>query len=106
MSGSFAQEKSADRGLAIPAMRRIAEAKTQQNATGLERVFLNEITKSRQPCGTRISDISTIEDMLKQLFDRVIWGGETTEAVLKDIAVDIDRFLDEQRNQREVPKVK
>lgn len=100
MAGEEAQRRTWERGLAIPAMKRIAEEAAAADTTGFEAVFLAEIPHVRQPWGTRIARFATIEDYLKQIFDRVVWGSEALEPVVRDVAQKIDALLAERRLQQ------
>lgn len=93
MAGEAAQRATAQRGLAIPAMRRIAEENARADTSGIERIFLQEVAFARQPWGTRIEDFTAISDVLPEVYDRVIWGGEPLDQVLPDVAAKIDRIL-------------
>ncbi len=102
MSGEFAQRLSARRGLAISAMKRVAEEIAEKDSTGLEKIFLEEVAFARQPWGAKIPDFSTIDDLLKQVFDRTVWGDEKLELVIDDVTRKIDALLRERRLQADL----
>lgn len=101
LAGEAAQRRTAKRGLAIPAMRKVAEENAAADTTGYEKTFLEEVAHARLPWGTKVEDFTTLEDILKQIFDRVIWGQEELDAVVRDVASKIDALLAERRSQRE-----
>ncbi|MCA9740345.1 sugar ABC transporter substrate-binding protein [candidate division KSB1 bacterium] len=100
MAGELAQRRTARRGLAIPAMKRVAEENAAADSTGYEQIFLQEVANARLPWGNRIEDFTTIEDLANQIFDRTIWGNEALETVVTDIAQQIDALLKERASQR------
>lgn len=97
MSGEFAQRETARQGLAISAMIRVAREIAAEDSTGMEQIFLQEVQFARQPWGTRIEDFTAISDQLPEIFDRVIWGGEPLEDVVREVAERIDRMLQTRR---------
>lgn len=97
MAGEKAQRRTARRGLAIPAMRRIAEENARSDSTGYEKLFLEEVAFAKLPWGNKIEDFTTIEDIMNQVFDRAIWGDEELTQVVNDVARQIDAFLAAQR---------
>ncbi len=101
LASEYAQRVFGEAGLAIPAMKSVAAEIARADTTGMEAVFLREVQFARQPWGTVIEDFSSIEDMLPDIFDRVIWGGEPLEPVIRDVARKIDRLLEERRRERE-----
>ena len=100
MAGEAAQRATGQRGLAIPAMRKVAQEIAAADTLGFEAVFLEEVHYARQPWGTVVEDFSAISDVLPEIFDRVIWGKEPLQPVIRDVARKIDALLQERRLQR------
>ena len=103
MAGEYAQRETARQGLAISAMIQVAREVAAADTTGMERVFLEEVQYARQPWGTVVEDFTSIADVLPEIFDRVIWGGEPLEQVVREIAQKIDRLLAAARQARDLP---
>ena len=93
MAGEESQRIRADSGLAIPAMRRIAEEAARRDPTGLSQDFIRLVPYCRQPWGSIIPKFTTVEDIIPEIFDRVLLNGEDVESAASDLARRIDRVL-------------
>jgi multiple sugar transport system substrate-binding protein len=102
MSSEVAQRTFSRYGLAVSAMRHVAEEMAEKDPWGVERAFLAEIPYVRSPWGTRTPEFRPIQDMLIEIFDRVIWQGEDVQTAASIVARKIDAVL-RQFEERQEP---
>jgi len=93
MADSLAQVTRAAGGLEIPALSRIADQVAAADTAGFEGVFRRAVSAGRMPWGARIEKWREVEAILPDIVDRVVIAGEDVEAVLHDVARQIDRVL-------------
>lgn len=100
MSSETAQRTFSRYGLAVSAMRHVAEEMAAKDPWGVEHAFLAEIPYARSPWGTRIPEFRAVQDMLIQIFDRVLWHGEDVQSAARAVAKKIDALLQESEERR------
>ena len=93
MADSLAQVTRAAGGLEIPSLSRIADQVAAADTAGFEGVFRRAVRGGRMPWGARIERWREVEAILPDIVDRIVIGGEDVEAVLHDVARQIDRVL-------------
>jgi len=101
MSSEIAQRTFSRYGLAVSAMRHVAEEMAEKDPWGIEHAFISEIPYARSPWGTRISEFRAVQDMLIEIFDRVMWDGEDVQTAASAVARKIDAVLQEFEARRE-----
>lgn len=93
MVDSLAQVTRAAGGLEIPALTRIAEQVAARDTMGWEGVFVRAVPFGRLPWGARIERWREVEAILPDIMDRIVLNGEDVEAVLHDVARQVDAVL-------------
>lgn len=93
MADSLAQVTRAAGGLEIPALSRIADLEARADTSGLEGVFRRAVRAGRMPWGARIEKWREVEAILPDILDRIVMNGESVDAVLHDVARQLDRAL-------------
>jgi len=93
MVDSLAQVTRAAGQLEIPALTRIAAQVAAADTTGWEAVFHAALASGRMPWGARIARWREVEAILPDIMDRVVLRGEPVEAVLHDVARQVDAAL-------------
>lgn len=101
MAGEETQRMVAETGLAISAMRSVAEEIAAADTTGMERVFLEEAQYCRQPWGTVIEEFRTVQDVLQEVMDRMTWQQEDVATATVAVAQKIDIILADFRRTAE-----
>lgn len=97
MSGEEAcRIRSAGR-LEIPSVRAVAEQSVLEDATGMERVFLDEVPYCRQPWGSIVERFSEVEWTLQDAVDEVMVNGAPMHETMTRYAAKIDAELAEIR---------
>ena len=87
------QRIRADSGLAIPAMRAVAEEAAANDKSGLSRAFLALVPYCRQPWGSIIPKFPKVEDVVPEVFDRVILNGEDVQSAASAVARRLETVL-------------
>lgn len=97
LSQAEAQRRRAEIGLAIPAVKSVAEEIAQEFP--LEKVFIEEVKFARAPWGTKISEWSVVEDLFQEGIERIILGYATAEESMHQTAklIDAELILTRQR---------
>jgi multiple sugar transport system substrate-binding protein len=93
MVDSLAQVTRAAGGLEIPALTSLADQVAAADTSGLEGVFRRAVPSGRMPWGARIEKWREVEAVLPDIVDRIVMNGEDVEAVLRDVAAQLDRLL-------------
>jgi multiple sugar transport system substrate-binding protein len=101
MADSTAQVTRAAGRLEIPALRRVAEAVAREDTLGWEAAFVRAVPYGRMPWGSRIEKWREVEAILPDVMDRIIMRGESVEAVLRDVAGQVDVALGWRAGERE-----
>lgn len=92
-SGEMAARRRAESGIAIPAIRSLAEEIARRDTLGLEQVFVEEVKYARQPWGTIVEEFGRVEDIVKDAVDEVMIGGRDLHATLTAAAEKSDAAL-------------
>jgi hypothetical protein len=93
LSGEAAQRERARGGLELPAMTHVLNEVARADSTGLEGMFINQLSWGRLPWGARIAKYREVEAQLPEVLDRVLIRGERVDSVLHDIAGRLDAVL-------------
>ena len=93
LGGEMAGRIRAQRGIAIPAIRSLAEEMSQKDILGLEATFLNEVQYSRQPWGTLVEEFSRVEKISQDAVDQALIGGRNLHEVLTQAVSEIDKTI-------------
>ena len=97
LAGEETQRMVAKSGLAISAMRSVAEEIAAADTSGMEKVFLDEVQYCRQPWGTIIEEFRTVQDVLQEVMDRMTWQGEDAATATAAVAKKVDTILEDFR---------
>ncbi|GMV37588.1 MAG: ABC transporter substrate-binding protein [Fimbriimonadales bacterium] len=90
-SGAEVQDKLCGSGLAIAAVRAVAEAR--RHTSPLEPVFLREIRYARAPWGAEVEGYAYVEDVGRDAIERILIGKVPVQKALDDAARKIDHKL-------------
>ncbi|MFQ6093402.1 MAG: ABC transporter substrate-binding protein [bacterium] len=93
LAGEYANRNRAQAGLAISAIRRIAEEMVALDTTGLEKAFVDQIPKCRQPWGTTVEKFDLVEEYTQEAIEKVMIQGEEIHKAFTDAARRIDEEL-------------
>ncbi len=93
MSGEECQWIRCEAGLAIPAMPGVAAELAAADTTGMESIFLDQIPHCRAPWGTRIAHFTEVEDIVSEVFDRMLINGEPAAEAASAVAKEIEDAL-------------
>ena len=93
LAGEDANRNRAKSGLAISAIRKVAEEVVAQDTTGLERAFLDLIPLCRQPWGTTVKKFDLVEEYTQEAIERVMVQGENIHHAFTKAARRIDEEL-------------
>lgn len=93
LSGEYANRNRALSGLAISAIRKVAEEVASQDTTGVEQVFLDLIPKCRQPWGTTVEQFDLVEEYTQEAIEQVMIRGEDIHEAFTEAARRIDKEL-------------
>lgn len=91
LAGPFVQQKKAELGVGISAIRSVAESRRRVNA--LEPVFLDNVRYGIAPWGARVEDYSPIEDIGKETIDEILVENRPVGAALHAAAIRMDAEL-------------
>ena len=97
MSDTETQRVRAQSGLAIAAMPSVAEEAARRDPSGLSRAFLEQVPFCRQPWGSIIPKFTKVEDVIPEIFDRVILNGEPVAEAARAVAARIETVLPHER---------
>lgn len=93
LAGEEANRNRATSGLAISAIRKVAEEVVAQDTTGLEKAFLDLIYLCRQPWGTTVKKFDMVEEYTQEAIERVMIQGEEIHQAFTEAAKRIDEEL-------------
>jgi multiple sugar transport system substrate-binding protein len=93
MAGVEAQRMRSETRLGIPALRALAQAQADRDATGVERAFLDQVPRGRMPWGAVVMDFHRIERMSFDIMDRRLLRGDDLQSSATEIAAGIDRAM-------------
>ena len=63
------------------------------DTTGMESIFLDQIPHCRAPWGTRIAHFTEVEDIVSEVFDRMLINGEPAAEAASAVAKEIEDAL-------------
>lgn len=93
LAGEEANRNRAKSGLAISAIRKVAEDVVAEDTTGLEKRFLELIPHCRQPWGTTVRKFDMVEEYTQEAIERVMIEGEDIHQAFTKAAERIDEEL-------------
>ena len=93
LAGEYANRNRAQAGLAISAVRTVAEEIVARDTTGLESTFLDLIPTCRQPWGTRLEKFDMVEEYTQEAIERVMIQGDDIHQAFTVAARRIDEEL-------------
>lgn len=93
LAGPYAQRVRAEAGLAVPALRAVAQEMVRADTLGLEAQFQRVIPYGRAPWGTRVERFLELEDLLPTMLDRVLVEGTSLDSVTAAMARRLDGVL-------------
>lgn len=97
LGGEYAARIRAQSGIAIPAIRKVAEEQRAADSWGVEEAFFNEIPFCRQPWGTRIEEFRKIELAAEDAMASIVNRDHDVVVTLTNAAAEIDRILDDSK---------
>ncbi len=74
-------------------MPHIAEEYAQRDPTGLAQAFIDQVPYCRQPWGARIPKFPTAEDIIQEIFDRILLNGEPVKKAAHAVALRLETVL-------------
>jgi ABC-type sugar transport system permease subunit len=92
-SGETAARLRAQKGIAIPSIRSLADEVASKDTLGLEAIFNREVEYCRQPWGTILEEFSRVEEIAKDAVDEVLIGGKDIHDVFTNAAEKIDKTI-------------
>ena len=95
LGGEYAARIRSQSGIAIPAIRKIAEEQLRRDPWGIEKAFFDEIPYCRQPWGTRIPEFRRLEQIAEDAMDAVMNRGANVPQTFDRAAREMDRILRE-----------
>jgi multiple sugar transport system substrate-binding protein len=93
LAGEEAQRIRAASKLEIPALVSVALELAEEDATGVERAFLQQIPYGRAPWGALVSDFHEVERMSLDIMDAHLLRGTPLQEAATDVARRIDRVI-------------
>jgi multiple sugar transport system substrate-binding protein len=93
LAGEYANRNRALSGLAVSAIRTVAEEVAAQDTTGLEQVFLELIPQCRQPWGTTVEKFDFVEEFTQEAVEEVMIQGKDIHRTFTEAARRIDEEL-------------
>ena len=101
LGNEFAARIRSKSGIAIPAIKKVAEEQYLVDSWGIEEAFYNEIQFCRQPWASLVEDFTKIELIAKDALDAVMNLGKDETQMLDWAAREIDRTLAESLSHQE-----
>ncbi len=100
MAGETAARIRSEGRLEIPAVKKVAEEFAKNDPTGLEQIFIDEVSYCRQPWGSVIERFSEIEWILQDAVDEVMINGKPMEETMTRFAGKVDNELEKIRSHQ------
>lgn len=97
LAGEEAARIRSRSGIAIPAIRKVAEEQRDADPWGIEEAFFREIPYCRMPWGTRVEAFRQLERIAEDALDAVMNRHAEAIATFDAAARQMDRVLEEQR---------
>jgi len=97
LGGEYAARVRSRSGIAIPAIRKVAEEQLRRDPWGIEKAFYDEIPYCRQPWGTRILEFRRLEQIAEDAMDAVMNRGANVPRTFDRAAREMDRVLRKSR---------